>query len=646
MERKIYLDMKSLEEARSLFINRFCKVKPGIEKIRVEDALGRVTSGAVYARLSTPLSHCAAMDGIAVQAAGTYGTTEVNPKVLNETEYEWVNTGQSLPRGFDAVIMVEKVHEIGEGRIEILESAYPWQNVRKVGEDIVATEMLLPAGHRIRPYDIGGLIGAGISSLSVWKKPRLVIIPSGSELVDHREVVDAARLEPGSVIEFNSAVLGGLAVECGAVPSINDIVVDNEEALRQAVELALESDADIVVINAGSSAGSKDYTVHVLEELGEVLAHGVAMMPGKPTVLADVRGKPVVGNPGYPVSCVLSFNQFIKPLLYRFQGLEPPEPDKIQVEMSRDVPSKAGTEEFLRVTVGRVGSRYIATPLARAAGSITTLIRAEAVVRIPALSEGIRQGENVEAELLVDESCLSNTIVIIGSHDMTIDVLADEIRSRGEPIRISSANVGSLGGLIALRKGACHMAGSHLLDPETGEYNISYIKRYLPGLNVKVYHLVMRDQGLMVAKGNPLGITGVQDLVREDVAFVNRQAGSGTRVLLDHVLKTEGLDASAIKGYDQEEFTHMAVAVDVLSGAADCGMGIYAAARALDLDFVPLVREEYDLVVSGDFAEDSLMSALLDTVKSARFRERVASMGGYDPSGSGDLLFETTGGKR
>jgi molybdenum cofactor synthesis domain-containing protein len=646
MERKIYLDMKSLEEARSLFIDRFCKVKPGTEKIRVEDARGRVTSGPVYARFSTPLSHCAAMDGIAVQAAGTYGTTEVNPKVLNETEYEWVNTGQSLPRGFDAVIMVEKVHEIGEGRIEILESAYPWQNVRKVGEDIVATEMLLPAGHRIRPYDIGGLIGAGISSLSVWKKPRLVIIPSGSELVDHREVVDAARLEPGSVIEFNSAVLGGLAVECGAVPSINDIVVDNEEALRQAVEFALESDADIVVINAGSSAGSKDYTVHVLEELGEVLAHGVAMMPGKPTVLADVRGKPVVGNPGYPVSCVLSFDQFIKPLLYRFQGLEPPEPGKIQVEMSRDVPSKAGTEEFLRVTVGRVGPRYIATPLARAAGSITTLIRAEAVVRIPALSEGIGQGENVEAELLVDESCLSNTIVIIGSHDMTIDVLADEIRSRGEPIRISSANVGSLGGLIALRKGACHMAGSHLLDPETGEYNISYIKRYLPGMNVKVYHLVMRDQGLMVAKGNPLGITGVHDLVREDVAFVNRQAGSGTRVLLDHVLKTEGLDAGAIKGYDQEEFTHMAVAVDVLSGAANCGMGIYAAARALDLDFVPLVREQYDLVVSGDFAEDSLMSALLDTVKSERFRERVASMGGYDPSGSGDLLFETTGGKR
>ncbi|HDR16158.1 MAG TPA: molybdopterin biosynthesis protein, partial [Desulfobacteraceae bacterium] len=399
-------------------------------------------------------------------------------------------------------------------------------------------------------------------------------------------------------------------------------------------------DVDLVVLNAGSSAGSKDYTVHVLGALGEVLAHGVAMMPGKPTVLADVRGKPVVGNPGYPVSCVLSFSQFIKPLLFRMQGLEPPEPERIPVEMSRDVPSKAGTEEFLRVAVGRVGPRYIATPLARAAGSITTLIRAEAVVRVPALSEGVRQGETVEAELLVDEAWLSNTIVIIGSHDMTIDVLADEIRSGGGAIRISSANVGSLGGLIALRKGACHMAGSHLLDPETGEYNISYIKRYLPGLDVRVYHMVMRDQGLIVAKGNPLGIKGIHDLVRDDVTFINRQAGSGTRVLLDHVLGKEGLDAGSIAGYEHEEFTHMAVAVDVLSGAADCGMGIYAAAKALDLDFVPMVREQYDLVVSGSFASTRLMEALLDTVKSSRFRERVAAMGGYDPSRSGELLFE------
>ena len=643
MKRQVYLHMKSLEEAWHLFSDRFSRVVPDREDVPVEDALGRVTAEPVYARLSTPMWHCSAMDGIAVDAARTYGTNELNPLVLTEhSEYAWINTGQPLPAGFDSVIMVEKVHEIEEGRIEIRAPAYPWQHVRKVGEDIVATEMLLPACHRIRPYDLGGLIGAGVSSVSVWRRPRVGIIPSGSELVDHRAAA-ASRLEPGAVIESNSIMLAGLARECGAEPVIHDMVPDNEEALRDAVRRIVESDVDIVVINAGSSAGTRDYTVHVLREMGDVLVHGVAMMPGKPTVLAEVSGKPVVGNPGYPVSCVMSFQQFLRPLLFRFQGLKAPEPDRIAVEMSRDVPSRAGTEEFLRVNIGKVGSRYIATPLARAAGSISTLIRAEGVVRIPAPSEGIRQGDAVEAELLVESSLLADTVVIIGSHDMTIDVLADEIRSGGSPVRISSANVGSLGGLIALRKKACHMAGAHLLDPETGEYNIGYIRRYLPGVAVSVYHLVMREQGLIVARGNPLGITGVRDLCRGDVAFVNRQSGSGTRILLDHVLKKERLNTGSIKGYQHEEFTHMAVAVDVLSGAADCGIGIYAAAKALGLDFVPLIREQYDLVVSGAFVADPLMKTVMDTVRSPGFRERVTAMGGYDPSRSGELLVEITG---
>ena len=642
MKRQIYLDMKSLEDARDLFLGRFSGTGLRPEAVPVEESLGRITSEPVHARLSSPLWHCSAMDGIAVKAATTYGTSEMNPLVLAEhTQYLWVNTGQPLPDGFDSVVMVEKVHEIGDGRIEIREAAYPWQHVRKVGEDIVATEMLLPARHRIRPYDLGGLIAAGVSSVNVWKRPRVGIIPSGSELVDHR--ASASDLKPGAVIESNSRVLAELVRECGAEPVIHGIVADDEDSIRDAVREMVESDLDIVVINAGSSAGSRDFTVHVLRDLGEVLAHGVAMMPGKPTVLARVRGKPVVGNPGYPVSCVMSFQQFLRPLLFRMQGTEAPEPEKIPVQMSRDVPSKPGIEEFLRVNVGKVGNRYIATPLSRAAGSITTLIRAEGVVRIPAFSEGIRQGETLEAELLVEASSLADTVVVIGSHDMAIDVLADEIRKTGSSVRISSANVGSLGGLIALRKGACHMAGAHLLDPETGEYNIGYIRRYLTGATVRVHHMVMREQGLMVARGNPLGITGVGDLVREDVSFINRQPGSGTRILLDHVLKKEQLNTNSINGYENEQFTHMAVAVDVLSGAADCGMGIFAAAKALGLDFIPIVREQYDLVVSGSFAAGPLMKTVMETVGSAGFRERVSAMGGYDPSRSGELLFEIAG---
>jgi molybdate-binding protein len=371
-----------------------------------------------------------------------------------------------------------------------------------------------------------------------------------------------------------------------------------------------------------------------------VLVHGVAMMPGKPTILGCVKGKPVVGNPGYTVSATLSFQQFVRPLLYSLQGSRPPERKAITVEPSRDLPSKLGIEEFLRVNIGKVGEKTVATPLPRAAGSITTLTRAEGIIRIPALSEGLRQGEAVEAELLVSESEIMNTVVVIGSHDNTIDILADEVRRMGHNIRISSGNVGSLGGLTALRKGTCHAAGSHLLDTETGEYNVSYIKRYLRGLKVSVFHLVLREQGLIVAKDNPKKIRSIEDLTREDVAFVNRQAGSGTRVLFDYKLKQSRIEPGAIRGYDHEEFTHMAVAVDVLSGAADCGVGIYAAAKALNLSFIPLEQEQYDLIFPSFVLEQRPIQLVLETIRSQAFKDRVVELGGYDPAKSGELWKE------
>jgi len=438
-------------------------------------------------------------------------------------------------------------------------------------------------------------------------------------------------------------VLAGLVREAGAIPVICEIVPDSEERISHTLKQAVESEARIVIINAGSSSGSKDYTVHVIKAMGEVLVHGVAMMPGKPTILGIVNGKPVVGNPGYAVSSILSFEQFVKPLLHMLQGDHPPARKTIKVWPTRDIPSKLGTEEFLRVGIGKVGERYVATPLERAAGSITTLIRAEGIIRIPALLEGVSQKGEIEAELLVDERELEDTVVVIGSHDITIDILADEIRQRGYDIRVSSANVGSLGGLIALKKQTCHIAGSHLLDTETGEYNISYINRYLKGVGISVFNLVLREQGLIISKGNPKGIRGIADLERPDVTFVNRQAGSGTRVLLDFKLKQLGVDPAAIRGYDHEEFTHMAVAVDVLSGAADCGLGIFAAAIALDLDFVPVEREQYDLIIPSAILNQSNIQAVLNTIRSENFRNRVISLGGYDPGNSGKLWKEVRG---
>jgi len=642
VKRQVYLSMKTLQEAKELFFSRFGRDKrTDMETISIEDALGRIIVEPVFAKRSCPSFHSSAMDGIAVRAEETYGTTEKYPRTLKVgRDAVWINTGQPLPESFNAVIMVEKIHQLDKNHLEIRSSAYPWQHVRKVGEDIVATQLLLAQNHRIRPFDVGALIGAGVFSIKVWQKPRVAIIPTGTELIHYRDVEEKDTLKQNEIIEYNSLVLAGLVRECSSIPIVYGIVPDAEENIRAALKKAIESEAHVVIINAGSSAGSKDFTASIINEVGEVLVHGVGMMPGKPTILGIVKDKPVVGNPGYAVSSTLSFEQFVKPLLYGLQGQQPPKPHTVKVQPSRDIPSKLGIEEFLRVNIGKVGPKFVATPLPRAAGSITTLTRAEGIIRIPALSEGISQNGEIEAELLVEEEDLLNTVVIIGSHDINIDILADEIRGQGHNIRISSGNVGSLGGLIALKKGTCHMAGSHLLDTETGQYNISYIKRYLKGVRISVFHLVLRDQGLIVAKGNPKGIKGIEDLTGSDIVFVNRQAGSGTRVLFDYKLGQLGIEPKAIKGYDHDEFTHMAVAVDVLSGAADCGMGIFAAARALDLDFVAMVREQYDLVIPSAMVEQPNIKVVLDTIRSRHFRERVAALGGYDPSKSGELWRE------
>jgi putative molybdopterin biosynthesis protein len=633
--------MKALDEARELFLGRFEGRRTGAESVPVEAALGRVTAEAVFARMSAPTEHAAAMDGVAVRAQETYGTTELAPGTLElDRDAVWINTGQVLPPGFDAVIMVEKLHQPDERSVEIRAPAHPWQNVRKVGEDIVATQLLLPRHHRIRPPDLGALISGGVFEVKVRKRPVAAVLPTGSELVRHADLGEDLRVEPGRILEYNSVILSGLVRECGAEPRVWGIVPDREERIREAVIEAVRSDADLILVNAGSSAGSRDYTAHVIAELGEILVHGVAMMPGKPTILGVVEDKPVVGNPGYTVSAALSFEQFVRPLLLGLQALRREPPRTVRVHPSRDIPSRPGIDEFVRVNIGRIGERAVATPLPRAAGSVTTLTRAEGILRIPALSEGVRQGEAVEAELLVPEDELDRTVVIIGSHDITVDLLADEIRRQGRDVRVSSGHAGSLGGLLALRKGNAHLCGTHLLDPETGEYNVPYIERYLRGVPVALFHMVGREQGLMVARGNPKGIRGLEDLARGDVSFVNRQAGSGTRVLLDHELGRAGVDPGAIRGYDHEEYTHMTVAVDVLSGAADCGMGILAAARALDLDFIPVVKEQYELVVPRAELDKPNIALLLETIRSPAFRERVAALGGYDPSRSGELRTE------
>ncbi len=641
MKRRIYLDMKTLPEARTLFLSSFdWTALVGTEEVATPAALGRVTAEPVFSAYSSPGYNGAAMDGIAVRADETFGASEESPvRLAAGRQAHHVNTGQPLPEGCNAVIMIEQVHEPEPGTLEITAGAYPWQHVRRVGEDIVARELVLPHHHRLSAADVAALLTAGVFRLRLLSRPRVAIIPTGGELVDWRDA-EKEPPGPGRIIETNSVFLAGLVREAGGEPVVMDRQPDREQDIRAAVEAAVGSDAHMVLVNAGASAGSKDHTVHVIEALGEVLVHGVTVMPGKPTILGRVGDKPVVGSPGYPVSAWVCFDRFVRPALELMQGSPPRDRETVTAVPARLLPSKLGQEEFLRVHLGRVGDRVVATPLKRGAGTITSLTRADGIIRIPAGVEGLDEGQEVQAELLGPRSAVDRTLVIVGSHDVTLDILGDHIRRRAPEVLVSASNVGSLAGLIAIREGRCHLGGTHLLDAQTGEYNVSDVKRHLRGRRVRLVTLAHREQGLMVGPGNPESISGLADLARDGIVFVNRQAGSGTRVLLDFHLGTLGIDPARIQGYDQEEYTHMAVAVQVLSGGAHAGLGIRAAANALGLDFVPVATERYDLCIPVDFLDDPRIRALLETLGSERFRKAVTELGGYDVTDMGRTAWE------
>ena len=641
MKRNVYLKMKPLEEARELFLKSFNWAElAGVEEIATSDALRRVTAEPVFAAWSAPAYNGSAMDGVALLAEDTFGASEERPKQLKvDEQVHFVNTGNALPAGCDAVVMIEQVHQPDPNTVELTAPAFPWQHVRKVGEDIVAGEMLLPHHHRLDSADVAALMTAGVFRLKVLKRPKVAIIPTGGELVDWREVGQNPP-KPGAILETNSLFLSGLVREAGGEPMVMRRRPDEMEAIQAAVQEALDSEAHMVVLNAGASAGSKDFTSHVINALGQVLVHGVTVMPGKPSILGQAQGKPVVGSPGYPVSAWVCFDQFLKPALTLMQGQVPPQREQVRAVPARRLPSKLGQEEFLRVHLGRVGQKVVATPLKRGAGTITSLTRADGILRIPASSEGLDEGQEAGAELLRPAEYLDRTLVVVGSHDVTLDLLSDFMKREAPWIHMSSSHVGSLAGLMAIARGNCHLGGTHLLDPDSGDYNVSYLKKHLSGTPCRLVTLALRQQGLMVKPGNPKGIKELSDLARPEVTMVNRQAGSGTRVLLDYHLQKLGLDPADIKGYDADEYTHMAVAVQVLAGGADVGLGVMAAAKALSLDFIPLMIERYDLCIPIAFWEDARVRVLLNTLESTEFKQAVEAMGGYDVSPMGQVAWE------
>ena len=629
----------------------------GTEAIPLDEhALGRVTAEPIWAKVSSPHYHASAMDGFAVRAIMTNGALPSQPSTLHiGPEAAYVDTGDPLPDWANAVIPIENVESLDElGRItaeirqpfsiRIRAAVPPWSHVRPLGEDIVATQLVLPSGHILRPADLGAIAAAGHQEIIVARKPKIAILPTGTELVPI-----GSQLKAGDILEYNSLVLAAQIKSMGGEPVRYPITKDNFDLICEQVQGAAQTH-DLVLLNAGSSAGAEDFSAKVVEKLGKLLVHGVAVRPGHPVILGLINRSskdltpetsrliPIVGVPGYPVSAALTVDIFVEPLLAQWLGRRPNELQTETATLTRKIVSPPGDDDYVRVAVGKVGEKLLAAPLSRGAGVITSLVQADGLALIPRGTQGLEAGEAVRVHLYRNKAEIERTIFCIGSHDLTLDLMSQFLAKHER--RLSSANVGSQGGLLALRRGEAHLAGSHLLSPGTGEYNISYIRQYMPNIPVKVVALVGRDQGLIVKRGNPKAVKSLADLTRPQVQFMNRQRGAGTRVLLDYHLNRVPIKADDIAGYNQEEYTHLGVAAAIASGRADCGLGIAAAAQALDLEFIPLFQERYDLVIPKQFSETDLLAPLFGLLVDRRFREAVAQLPGYDVSVMGTVILE------
>jgi putative molybdopterin biosynthesis protein len=610
---KRYLSVISLDDVLTLLTREF-PCRPAAERVPLEDAAGRITACPVFARYSVPEIHLAAMDGIAVVSADTKGASEQHPVVLARAAH--VNTGNVIPPEFDAVIMIEDVWE-SDGKYTIRKSAGPWQHVRPAGEDLAESEMVMPSRHLIRAHETGALATYGITLPEVISV-RVGLIPTGSELVPA-----GTRPMPGQVVESNTVMAKAMLESVGARCTRYPFVEDKPEKIRDAIQQACNEN-DIVIVSAGSSAGTKDYTADVIARLGEVLVHGVAIRPGKPAIIGRVDRKPVFGLPGYPLSALTVIREIIRPFLRNY-GLVVPEPLVIRAAITSGLPKEIGSDEFVLCTLGMIGDRWIVSPQSKGAGVQMSAVRANAYLGVPRESEGFNAGDLVDARLMVPVQEAENALLVTGSHDPVLDYLADLIRPRG--VSLISTHVGSMGGIIALRKDECHAAPTHLLADD-GSYNVPFLQKFLPETEVDLLCIAERQQGIVSRDG-----IGFSDLPGR--SFINRQKGSGTRILLDYELKKSGIDPAAIPGYERETTTHIAVALAVKSGEADAGMCVYSAAKALGLPFVPVASERYELAFRKEHAGDPRLVALTDSVRTPGFKEILTRMGGYGTGETG-----------
>lgn len=604
------------------------------ENVPTTSALGRITSRAVYAQICAPHYNACAMDGIALDAQKTFGATETTPLQLKESEFLRVDTGDPLPAGCDAVVMIEDVIE-DAGFVTLYAAATPWQHIRQIGEDISAGDMILPSFTAIKPAGMGAMLAAGVMQVEVVRQPVVGIIPTGDEIV-----LPTAEPGEGAIIEFNSTIFSGMLTGWGCLPKVYPIIRDELDLIEAALKQALQ-ECDAVLLIAGSSAGTEDYSAQAMKDVGEVVLHGIAIKPGKPAILGfsnkspSATPVPVVGVPGYPVSGIIVMENIFKPVMQLLTCREPEKDVDTKAAISRRFPSTLKYREFVRARLGVVDGKMVAVPLSSGAGVVSSFVKADGIIDIPQDSEGYEAGELVNVHLKHSPQEIARTLVITGSHDPLLDEAADIMRRTWRDSIVASSHVGSMGGIMAVKRGEAHLGGIHLLDEASGTYNVPYLKRYFSEGGVVLLECVERVQGLMVAPGNPKGIRQIEDLKGKE--YVNRQKGSGTRILFDFLAKKSVLDVSELRGYDREEFTHTAVAAAIAAGTADAGLGILSAARIYGLDFIPVADEQYDLLIAQAALELEPVERLIEVLQGDEFARRLNNLGGYTLKNPGEI---------
>jgi len=622
------LENISIDDALEKYLSRLQLFAKKNKRVPVTDALGLTTSEAVFAANNSPLYDCAAMDGIAVISERTKGTRDISPTTLKRgQDFMDVDTGDPITLPYDAVIMVEDIQRLDDGDVVIRKAATSYQHVRTIGEDIVKGELILSTGRKIRPVDIGALLSGGITEISVKAAPKIAIIPTGSELIE-----PGSEMKTGSIIESNSRMLEALIKEDDCEPHRFPIIPDMKEALRKTLAEAV-TDCDMVLLCSGTSAGRDDYTKKIIEALGEVVTHGIAIKPGKPAILAVIDGKPVIGVPGYPVSAYIVYKNLVSPMIKSLQGFEPEQSIVVKVTLTKRLVSSLKHKEFVRVKLGKIGDKFIATPLSRGAGAGMSLVKADGFCIIDQEFEGLEAGTTVEVSLLRNLDDLEKTVISIGSHDIIMDILADML---GGQVNLSSSHVGTMGGFMALKNKECHIAPIHHLDEASGSYNVNIVKQLFTGEKMALIKGVQRVQGIMVAKENPLNITGIADLTQ--CRYVNRSRGTGTRMFLDYNMRLANITPEDINGYDREASTHMNVGGIISSGGADAGLGVMSAALACGLDFVPIGVEDYDFAIHTDTLDNEFVQLFIRHLKSTAFQEKLAALGGYTTDNCGEVV--------